>query len=374
MRLRSLVRPIPLLLAAACLTNTKPIGARSPARGDWLRGRGFPIHLDIHPDLIRRFRADLDRLGLEGARLGIAVSGGPDSLALLLLAREACGADRIAAATVDHGLRPEAAAEAVFVADLCARLGIGHQTLAVDVGRGNVQASARGARYLALGQWHDEVRAGALLTAHHADDQAETLLMRLNRGSGVPGLAGIRSSAEIPGWGGTLARPLLRWTKLELERIVGDAGIEPVRDPSNSDEKFDRTRVRQFLSEQDWLESQSLAASAEYLEDAWRAIEWFAAEDWETHVVPDSDEQGRGFRYYANVPRAIAIETITRIIAELGGIASRSDAARAFDRLWQGDNASLAGVLVVPGTERIERAGVTMRVWRFSPEPPRAAT
>ncbi|GMN03866.1 hypothetical protein MTsPCn3_25970 [Erythrobacter sp. MTPC3] len=293
---------------------------------------------------------------------------------MLLLAREACGADRVAAATVDHGLRPEAAAEAVFVADLCGRLGVEHQTLTVDVGEGNVQASARGARYLALGQWHDEARAGALLTAHHADDQAETLLMRLNRGSGVPGLSGIRSSTEIPGWGGTLARPLLRWTKLELERIVGDAGIEPVRDPSNSDETFDRARVRRFLSEQDWLESQPIAASAEYLEDAWRAIEWFAAEDWETHVVPDSDEQGRGFRYYANVPRAIAIETIMRIIAELGGTASRGDAARAFDRLWQGDNASLGGVLVIPGTERIERAGVTMRVWRFSPEPPRASS
>lgn len=134
--------------------------------------------------------------------------------------------------------------------------------------------------------------------------------------------------------------------------------------------------MRQFLEGQDWIDPAALAASAEHLEDAWRAIEWFAAEDWETHVVPDSNEQGRGFRYYANVPRAIAIETIGRIVTELGGTATRSDAARAFDRLWQGENASIAGVLIVPGTERIaptenELAGVTMRVWRFSPEPPR---
>ena len=152
------------------------------------------------------------------------------------------------------------------------------------------------------------------------------------------------------------------------------SGIEPVRDPSNTDEQFDRARVRRFLEEQDWIDSAMLAASAEHLEDAWRAIEWFAAEDWETHVVPDSDQQGRGFRYYANVPRAVAIETIGRIITELGGTASRGEAARAFDRLWQGENASLAGVLAVPGTERLEGTGITMRVWRFAPEPPRSST
>ncbi|MFL0357504.1 tRNA lysidine(34) synthetase TilS [Erythrobacter sp. GH1-10] len=304
----------------------------------------------------------------------MAVSGGPDSLALLLLAHAACGADRIAAATIDHGLRPESAAEADFVAGLCAELGVAHTTIRVEVDEGNLQANARSARYLALGQWHDEARVSAVMTAHHADDQAETLLMRLNRGSGVSGLAGIRSTAEIPGWGGTLFRPLLRWRKTELEAIVAGAGIEPVRDPSNTDEQFDRARVRRFLEEQDWIDPAMLAASAEHLEDAWRAIEWFAAEDWETHVVPDSDQQGRGFRYYANVPRAVAIETIGRIITELGGTASRGEAARAFDRLWQGENASLAGVLAVPGTERLEGTGITMRVWRFAPEPPRSST
>lgn len=318
-----------------------------------------------------RFRADLARFGFGETRLGIAVSGGPDSLALLLLAHAALGPDKIAAATVDHGLRAESADEAAFVADICARLGVDHATLSVTVPEGNLQSNARDARYLALGQWHDEARAGVLVTAHHADDQAETLLMRLNRGSGVPGLAGIRSTAEIPGWGGTVFRPLLRWSKRELEAVVSSSQIEPVRDPSNVDEKFDRARVRRFLAEQDWIDADGLAASAEHIEDAWRAIEWFAAEDWETHVVPDSNDQGRGFRYYANVPRAIAIETICRIIVELGGETSRSDAATAFDRLWQGDNASLAGVLVVPGTEQIADPGVTLRVWRFSPEPPR---
>ncbi len=304
-------------------------------------------------------------------RLGLAVSGGADSLALLLLAHGALGSKAIAAATVDHGLRPESASEAAFVARVCAERGIDHKVLSVEVAEGNLQANARAARYLALGQWHDEVRAAALLTAHHADDQAETLLMRLNRGSGVSGLASIRSMAEIPGWGGSLARPLLRWRKSELESVVASCGLEPVRDPSNVDPQFDRARVRAFLSEQDWIDPLSLAASAEHLEDAWRAIEWFAAEDWETHVVPASDRSGRGFRYYVNVPRAIAIETVVRIVTELGGTVSRSEAGRAYDRLWNGENASLANVLAVPGFERIDKTGVEMRVWRFGPEPPR---
>ncbi|MBD2842752.1 tRNA lysidine(34) synthetase TilS [Erythrobacter sp. KMU-140] len=315
----------------------------------------------------------MERFGFADARLGVAVSGGPDSLALLLLAHAASGGGKVAAATVDHGLRQESASEADFVSDICAKLGVEHTVLNVEVSEGNLQSNARAARYLALGQWHDEARVSAVMTAHHADDQAETLLMRLNRGSGVPGLAGIRSTTEIPGWGGSLFRPLLRWSKAELESVVAQAGIEPVRDPSNADEQFDRARMRRFLAEQDWIDSQALAASAEHLEDAWRAIEWFAAEDWETHVVPDSDEQGRGFRYYANVPRAISIETICRIIAELGGATTRSEAGMAFDRLWNGENASLAGVLAIPGTEKIEPTGVTMRVWRFSPEPPRSA-
>ena len=333
--------------------------------------KGARIRLEIDPDPVARFRTDLERHGFDEARLGLAVSGGPDSLALLLLAHAACGADQIAAATVDHGLREGSAAEAAFVADICHELGVEHAIIPVSVDEGNVQANARAARYLALGQWHDEARVGALLTAHHADDQAETLLMRLNRGSGVAGLAGIRSTTEIPGWGGTLFRPLLRWRKAELEAIVRGAGIDPVRDPSNADENFDRVRMRDFLSSQDTRDAGAIAASAEHLEDAWRAIEWFAAEDWETHVVPDSDASGRAFRYYANAPRAIGIETIQRIVTELGGVASRSDAARAWDRLWQGENASLAGVLVVPGTETIDKVGVMMRVWRFAPEPPR---
>jgi tRNA(Ile)-lysidine synthase len=100
---------------------------------------------------------------------------------------------------------------------------------------------------------------------------------------------------------------------------------------------------------------------------------WYAECDWDEMVLRDADAPGGlGFVYCANVPRVIAIETIVRIIAELGGHATRAEAARAWDRLWQGENASLGGVLAVPGVERVEKVGVLMRVWRFRPEPARS--
>src|SRR4051812_14287712 len=129
---------------------------------------------------VARFRADLERLtGGAPVRLGIAVSGGPDSLALLLLA-SAAYPGRIEAATVDHGLRPEGAAEAAFVGRLCVRLGLPHAILRAQMTEtANVQAAARTRRYALLTQWLAATGAAFLATAHHLDDQAETLVMRL---------------------------------------------------------------------------------------------------------------------------------------------------------------------------------------------------
>ncbi|MEC7398775.1 MAG: tRNA lysidine(34) synthetase TilS, partial [Pseudomonadota bacterium] len=118
------------------------------------------------------------------------MSGGPDSLALLLLA-QAAFPGMVEAATVDHGLRSESADEARFVAGLCRDRGIPHEILTCAVEAGNMQDRARSARYAALDQWAKEHAIAAIATAHHADDQAETLLMRLNRGSGLSGLSGI---------------------------------------------------------------------------------------------------------------------------------------------------------------------------------------
>lgn len=320
--------------------------------------------------MTRRFTEWLEFLWPSDERtgpLGLAVSGGPDSLALLLLANEALPGE-IAVASVNHGLRPESADEVALVEDVCRVRDIPFTGLSVQVDAGNLQAKAREARYRALTEWVRDQGIGALATAHHADDQAETLLMRLSRGSGLSGLAGVRAATLLGDGETPLLRPLLGFRKAELEAVVAASGVEPARDPSNENTAFDRVRVRRHLAEHEWLDVDALATSAEHLAEAWRAIEWYAGLDWDEMV---HREQPTVFRYYVNVPRVIAIETVGRIIGELGGIASRSEAARAYDRLWREENASLSGVLIVPGTERIEPTGVTMRVWRFEPEPPR---
>ena len=226
-------------------------------------------------DAVRaRFIADHDGL-LDLARLpvdapvGIALSGGPDSSALLLLARS-CAAGPVQAMTVDHGLRPESADEARAAAALCAMLGVPHRIARVDVGAGSVQAAAREARYAALADWAAGERLAAILTAHHADDQAETVLMRLSRGSGLGGLTGIRAARRLgEAW---LLRPLLGWRKAELETICATAAIAPARDPSNADPRYDRTRMRVLLAENDWLDPARLAASARHLAEAETAL------------------------------------------------------------------------------------------------------
>jgi len=323
-----------------------------------------------------RFAADLAALWPDSERggpLGLAVSGGPDSLALLLLA-QAVMPGRIAVASIDHGLRPEAAGEVALVERIAGERGIPFTPLTVTLAPGNMQAQARAARYAALAQWAGAERLSAVATAHHADDQAETLLMRLNRGSGLAGLAGVRARGVIAGSEVTLLRPLLGWRKAELAAIVAVAGISPALDPANTNPDFDRARLRLAMTEAEWIAPVQLAASAAHLAESWQALEWYAELDWHEMVMRDADGPGgAGYTYCANVPRVIGIETIVRIIAALGGHATRAEAARAWDRLWQGDNASLGGVLAVPGAERVEKVGVMMRVWRFRPEPVRVS-
>ncbi|KRE16884.1 hypothetical protein ASE63_14295 [Bosea sp. Root381] len=189
--------------------------------------------------------------GLAGeARLLVAVSGGPDSVALLaLLAEWARETSRPAlhAATVDHGLRPESGEEAAGVAALVARLGVQHSILRWDDPKPTtgLQERARAARYALLAQEAQRLGGAVLVTAHTQDDQAETLLMRLARGSGPAGLAGMRERIEKNGM--PLARPFLGVPKARLVATVQARGLPFVADPSNGDRRFERVRWRMLM-------------------------------------------------------------------------------------------------------------------------------
>jgi tRNA(Ile)-lysidine synthase len=310
---------------------------------------------------LRRFRGALDALA-PGARIGIAVSGGPDSLALLLLAR-ACRPDFIAAATVDHGLRAEAAAEADMVARTCAGFGIPHATLGITVedDPAGVQAAARRARYAALIAWAGRQRLAFIATAHHADDQAETLLMRLARGSGLGGLAGVRRARPLAGTKITLIRPLLDWTKAELEEVVAGAGIVPARDLSNSDPRYDRTRARTLLAN-GWPDSRRVAASAHHLSEAEEALGWAADRLAGERLVFGRDDVTLDV---SGLPRELRRRLV---LAAFAGVAPeaklRGDAVdRLLDALGHGTITTLAGFRCDPGPPwRVARAAARRRV------------
>lgn len=293
------------------------------------------------PELTTRFTADLAALWAGDGRLGLAVSGGPDSLALLLLAHAALP-DRIEAATVDHGLRAEAAEEAGLVAAICAGLGLPHRVLPVELAPGNLQAEARNARYAALAGWIEERGLTALATAHHADDQAETLLARLNRGSGVAGLAGVRARGHVPGSMLPLLRPLLGWRRAELAEVVEAAGIAAAQDPSNQADRFDRVRLRKALAGAGWIDVPALAASAAHLADADQALDWAAQREWAERV----ERAPMGLTYRPQAPRAVALRVLTRIVTELDGEAPRGAAvARLFEMLAARQPMSIGGLV-----------------------------
>lgn len=186
--------------------------------------------------------------GVKGV-VGVAVSGGSDSLALLYLLHDwQCdGGPDMRAATVDHGLRPEAAAEAVKVARICAGLGIAHDTLTWRGwdGTGNLPDRARRARYALLADWARGHGIADLAVGHTEDDLAETFLMRLARGAGVDGLAAMRDRWREAGV--TFHRPLLGQGREALRDLLRARGVAWVEDPTNSDARYERARARAAL-------------------------------------------------------------------------------------------------------------------------------
>lgn len=205
------------------------------------------------------------------ASLAVAFSGGPDSLALLVLAAQWAGRSRarkLVALTVDHGLRAGSAAEARACARMAKALGVSHRIL---VWRGakpkaDIQAAARAARYRLLAQACIAEGAGDLLVAHHLEDQAETFLLRLARGSGVDGLAGMAAIRPLQGEV-RLLRPLLDVPRARLAAVLKRAKLEAIQDPSNDNTRFERVKARRLLDELSTLglDAVRLAATAAHM-------------------------------------------------------------------------------------------------------------
>lgn len=275
---------------------------------------------------------------------------------MLLLAHEAIpGAFEVA--TVDHGLRAEAADECALVERACAERGVPCAVLDVTVGSGNVQAEARKARYEELEEWAIARELTALATAHHADDQAETMLMRLNRASGLAGLSGVRECGRTDLYGWPILRPLLQFRRAELRGLVEASGIAFVTDPSNENTDFERVRIRQAIAGADWIDPVAWAQSASHLAEDNEALETAALFAWRNLVTEDAGE----FRLRANLPPSLLRIYASRIFKMLGANARGKDVARLVRQLERGIGGNVGGVLVT----------VDGDAWHFRPEPPR---
>lgn len=262
---------------------------------------------------------------LEGAAgLVLAVSGGPDSTALMVLMAAWAGRPPVLVVSVDHGLRPEAAQEAEQVARNAAALGLPWRNMrcaALDPG-GNLQARAREARYRCLAEAARDARFDAIVTAHHQDDQAETFLLRLARGSGVYGLAAMAEEGTIHGL--RLLRPLLTARRSDLARIAAESGLPIALDASNSDMRFDRVRMRAILPllAEHGLGTERLARTAARLARAAEALDRLAGELVAEWFSVDFYAVVRGpLAALAEAHEEIGLRALSRILTAAGGAA-----------------------------------------------------
>jgi len=326
--------------------------------------------------------------------LVLAVSGGPDSTALMWLVarwrkRQRRG-PKLVAVTVDHGLRPEARREAAAVKRLAARLGIAHRVLRWRGAKPTtgLQEKARIARYRLIAQAADRVGATCVLTAHTIDDQAETILFRMIRGSGLTGLAGMarmrpllmprveppaagrRRSAE-PGKNVFLVRPLLDIAKARLIATLRAARIDSADDPSNRDPRFTRARLRALAPAlaAEGLDARRFALLGRRVRRAEAAIEFavaaaaaaLSATEWSEHGPIVLEAEG-----FSALPAEVALRLLGRAIArvgdegpvQLGKLESLAETLAAATAAGVRFRRTLAGAAVTLGRDRItvERA------------------
>lgn len=300
-----------------------------------------------------------------GAGIGVGLSGGGDSTALLLLLADWAAANNmgLAAVTVDHGLRKAAAAEANQAGRLAASLGIPHDILCWQgwSGQGNLQASAREARFSLISDWAARKGIKTIALGHTLDDQAETVLMRLLRGSGVDGLSGMASRRDMGGI--TWIRPLLDFRRDQLRQFLKQRSIDWCDDPSNEDRTFDRVKVRKALAELEkiGLTAEDVAATADRMKLASKALEIEAhrAAMSITHVTVAGEVEFDTAKF-ATLPEDIRNRLLAHALCWIGGSRYRPR-LMALNAVLQaakaGKRSTLAGCLVTPAKSGALRIG-----------------
>ena len=244
----------------------------------------MPVATDLR-QVHSRFSAVLQRQPCAAGPIGLAVSGGGDSIAMMHLAARALPADQLRVVTVNHGLRADAADEIAEVSRQAALLSVHHTVLNWTWdGTGNLQAAARAGRWASIADWTIGHQINTVFLGHTEDDQVETLLMRLARGSGIDGLTAMARADYRDGL--RVVRPLLDISRGVLRDWLTAEKIKWCDDPSNDDPRFDRVRARQMFAklEELGLTRKRLLQTIDHMQAAHKSLQ-IAAQDFARTTV-----------------------------------------------------------------------------------------
>jgi tRNA(Ile)-lysidine synthase len=337
--------------------------------------------------LFQRFSRALKGLGfVPGSPAAIAVSGGGDSIALMYLFADWAKRKNVSApivVIVDHGLRDESAKEAALVAQWAEGAGFEAHVLRWQGKKpsGNIEDKARLARYRLLGAWCATRGTTNLFVAHTQEDQAETFLLRLGRGSGVDGLSGMRARAPLPVSGITgvyLLRPLLDIGRAELRAYLREIGSNWLDDPMNEDSRFARVRIRKALPQLHavGVPVQRIIEAADHLARAREALEAITGEFLGRHARLEEDFALVDAAALGKVHREIGLRALSAVLMRVGGAAYRPRFERLeslFDALLENQFAArtLAGCRVGKAPRAKAAFGTaTLHITREAPRKP----
>ncbi|MBC9247981.1 tRNA lysidine(34) synthetase TilS [Paracoccus sp. 11-3] len=311
----------------------------------------------VPPDPAVRVRAALDRLAGDAPAIGVAVSGGGDSIALMHIARDWAAGRKVMVATVDHGLRDGSADEAKQVHRWATSLGLPHATLLWqrETDAGNLMARARDARLRLLSAWAQRNDLPLVLLGHTADDQAETLLMRLGRGPGIDGLASMSEWRDA--FGTRWLRPMLNVQRAELRDWLRRRAIAWLDDPSNENENFDRVRIRKAIMALG-LDVTALARAANHIGEARDALSHYASLASKDAII----SRGRlilSRQSFSNAPQEIRRRLIVASCRWVTGAdypPRRNTILHALQAINAGNRVTLDGALIEPSADGIRIA------------------